>query len=59
MDQAVRFREILRKLAMIDETIRGESRAGAGHADRPIDRPLAADECLARVTPPIVQEACE
>ena len=39
MDQAVRFREILRKLAMIDETIRGESRAGAGHADRPITVP--------------------
>lgn len=59
MDQAVRFRGILRKLAMIDETVRGESRAGAGHADGPIDRPPAADECLARVSAHVVQEARE
>ena len=59
MDQTVRFREILRRLAMIDETIRGEPLAGAGHADGPIDRALAADECLARVTSHVMQEACE
>ncbi len=49
MDQAVRFREILRRLAMIGERF----------AEDEADRPLATDERLARVTAPIVQEACE
>ena len=71
MDHAVRFRETLHRLAMIDERfVEDEAGLGlgcgallqaaeVGHADGPIDRPLAADERLARVTAHIVQEAHE
>ena len=49
MDQAVRFREILRRLAMIDKRF----------VEDEADRPLATDERTVRVTARIVREAQE